>query len=357
MMDSIFSYLKQAIEEGASDVLVIAGSPILFRKDGITQTATSEILTPALSSSFINELYAQAGRDIKHFAASGDDDFSVSVPHVSRFRVTSYCQRGSMAATIRIVNFGIPDASKLHIPSEVLSLAAIQRGLVLVAGPTGGGLSTTMACIIDAINRTRRAYIVTIEDPIEYLHSNLQSTVSQRELAIDTVSYAAALHACLRQSPDVIFLSELRDIETIRMAIIAAGSGRLVLSTVRSIGAGNVLDYILDAFPPKQQTQARLRLAQILRAVTSQQLLPSIGGKLVPAFEIMRVTGELRGHIRSGDIQAIDALIRVSGSEGMRSMDDDIRSLWRAGSVTASTAVQYAMNPEEMQAELPSSCL
>ena len=257
-----------------------------------------------------------------------------------------------MAAVIRVVSFDIPDRNTMEIPDEVMKIAAASRGLVLVTGPAGGGKSTTMACITDAINRSRNAHIITIEDPIEYLHRDVKSIVSQRELATDTGSYVTALRASLRQAPDVIMLGEMRDLETIRVAMTAAETGHLVISTLHTVGAVNTMDRIIDVFPPNQQQQIRVQLAMVLKTVVSQQLLPTLGGGLVPAFEIMHLNSAIRSMIRDSRIHQIDQVIQTSAAEGMVAMDESILRLFKAGRISADTALRYAMAPEQLQRRL-----
>ena len=221
-MESILTYLRQAVAQQASDLFVVAGKAISMKKEGVIQPLEEQRAMPDDTEFLVRELYSLGGRPIDRYLATGDDDFSLSVPELARFRVNTFRQRGSMAAVIRVVSFGIPDWQEKGIPEEVMKIASMTRGLVLVTGPAGGGKSTTLACIVDAINRQRNAHIITIEDPIEFLHRNQKSIVSQRELAMDTSSYVTALRSSLRQAPDVILLGEMRDLDTIQTAMTAA---------------------------------------------------------------------------------------------------------------------------------------
>jgi len=286
------------------------------------------------------------------FLATGDDDFSFSVAGLARFRVNAYRQRGSMAAVIRIVSFDIPDWQELGIPAGVMDLADTQDGMVLVTGTAGSGKSTTQACIIDRINRTRDCHIVTLEDPIEFLHRHRKSIVSQREISIDTADYLSALRACLRQAPDVILLGEMRDAETIHTAITAAETGHTIIATLHTKGAVNAVNRIIDAFPSNQQAQVRMQLSSVLRTVVSQQLLPDVNGGLVPACEIMHLNSAIRSMIRDNKGHQIDNAIAAGGSEGMISMDQAILALYRAGRITRETALEYADRPEQLQRSL-----
>jgi len=257
-----------------------------------------------------------------------------------------------MAAIIRIVLFSIPDYKELLIPDEVMRIATENNGLVLVTGPAGGGKSTTLACVIDAINKTRNCHIITLEDPIEYLHRDNKSLVSQREISTDTDSYMVALRACMRQVPDIILLGEMRDHETIKTAITAAETGHLVISTLHTVGAANTIDRIVDIFPPAQQQQVRVQLSMVLRMVVSQRLLPNIAGESVPAFEIMHVNNAISNIIREAKTHQIDSVIQTSANDGMIGMDAYIMKLYRNGEITAETALHNASNPEQVQRQL-----
>ena len=277
-MESVQTYLKWAVEENASDLFVVAGRAVSIKRDGELVSIQGDRLMPDDSEALVRELYNMAHRSIDRCLSVGDDDFSLSVTGLARFRVNTYRQRGSLSAVIRIVSFGIPNWKEMDIPEEIMKIANMTRGMVLVTGPAGGGKSTTLACVVDAVNRTRDAHIITIEDPIEYLHRNDKSIISQRELAMDTSSYVTALRASLRQAPDVILLGEMRDLETIQTAMTAAETGHLVISTLHTVGAVNTIDRIIDVFPPAQQQQVRIQLAQVLKTVVSQQLLPTTAG-------------------------------------------------------------------------------
>ena len=286
------------------------------------------------------------------YRETGDDDFSFAVPGLARFRVNAYRQRGSLAAVVRVVAFDIPDWRSLHIPEAVMDLAAVAHGMVLVTGTAGSGKSTTQACIIDRINRTREAHIITLEDPIEYLHRDQRSIVSQREIAIDTVDYLSALRACLRQAPDVILLGEMRDHETIRTAMTAAETGHLIIATLHTNGAVNTIDRIIDSFPPAQQAQIRVQLSMVLHTVVSQQLLPDKNGAMVPAVEIMHMNPAIRSMIRDSKTHQIAGAIAAGASEGMITKDQSILALYQAGQITVDTALDYADNPDQLRRRL-----
>lgn len=351
-MESVQTYLKWAVEENASDLFVVAGRAVSIKRDGELVSIQGDRLMPDDSEALVRELYNMAHRSIDRCLSVGDDDFSLSVTGLARFRVNTYRQRGSLSAVIRIVSFGIPNWKEMDIPEEIMKIANMTRGMVLVTGPAGGGKSTTLACVVDAVNRTRDAHIITIEDPIEYLHRNDKSIISQRELTMDTSSYVTALRASLRQAPDVILLGEMRDLETIQTAMTAAETGHLVISTLHTVGAVNTIDRIIDVFPPAQQQQVRIQLAQVLKTVVSQQLLPTTAGGLVPAFEIMHLNNAVRSMVRDSRIHQIDSVIQTSAAEGMISMDESILRLYKAGRITAETAIHCAMNPDQLQKKL-----
>jgi len=351
-MDSVQTYLKQAVEENASDLFIVAGKAVSIKKDGEIVPINDERLMPDDSEVLVRELYSMAHRSFERCMSVGDDDFSLSVTGMARFRINAYRQRGSLAAVIRIVSFGIPNWQDMDIPEEVMKISKMTRGMVLVTGPAGGGKSTTLACVVDAVNNSRNAHIITIEDPIEYLHRNHMSIISQRELAMDTSSYVTALRASLRQAPDVILLGEMRDLDTIQTAMTAAETGHLVISTLHTVGAVNTIDRIIDVFPPAQQQQVRIQLAQVLKTVVSQQLLPTIDGGLVPAFEIMHLNNAVRTLVRDSRIHQIDSVIQTSAAEGMISMDESILRLFKAGRITRETALHFAMNPDQLQKKL-----
>lgn len=339
--------LEQAIEQEASDVFLVAGLPVSFRKQGGITRLNDTKLLPNDTEALLTEIYSQAGnRDLAPLHQIGDDDFSFAIPGLSRFRVSAYKQRGALSAVIRIITFHLPDTKELGIPEHVIHLGDSGKGMVLVTGSAGSGKSTTLACIIDEINKTQQKHIITLEDPLEFLHRHDQSIVSQREINVDTQNYVTALRAALRQSPDVILLGEMRDYETINVAMTAAETGHLLLSTLHTIGAANTIDRIIDVFPANQQRQIAVQLSMVLNAVVSQQLVPAVDGKVVPALEIMTVTPAIRNMIRDGKVHQIDGLIYSSTKEDMISMDSSLLKLFKDGRITKDTALKYATNPE-----------
>ncbi len=348
-MAGIVPYLEQAVKGGASDLFIIAGGVVSCKQEGQLVAMEDVKLTPDRTKELIDDLYCVAKRSRELFDRAGDDDFSFAVDGLARFRVNAYRQRGSMAAVIRVVAFEIPSYEKLLIPEEVMRIAEQQNGMVLFSGTAGSGKSTTQACIINKINHTRNGHIITLEDPIEYLHRNNTCLVSQREIAIDTDNYLSALRACLRQAPDVIQLGEMRDFETICTAVTAAETGHLILATLHTKGAVNTIDRIIDTFPSNQQAQIRIQLSMVLNTVVSQQLIPGKDGGMVPAFEVMNMNSAIRNMIRDSKNYQIDNVIQTSAAEGMISMDQSLLRLYQGGKITAETAVEYASNTEQMK--------
>lgn len=344
----IKQFLAQATRQGASDIFVIAGRPVSYRMHGKIVALDDNKLMPADSYELITSLYSLAERNISEFESDGDDDFSFAVPGISRFRVNTFRQRSSYAAVIRVISFDLPKPEELHIPDAVMNLANENHGMVLVTGPAGSGKSTTLACLINKINQEQEAHIITLEDPLEYLHRHEKSIVSQREISTDTDSYLIALRAALRQSPDVILLGEMRDYETINTAVTAAETGHLLFSSLHTIGAANTIDRIIDVFPASQQQQISIQLASILNAVVSQKLLPTVDGKVVPAFEIMVLTPAIRTLIRERKVHQIDGIIYTSSAENMVAMDTSILKLYQDGIISKETAINEAMNPDMM---------
>lgn len=341
-------YLRRAVEDQASDLFIIAGGRVSYKVDGIIREMSEDKVFPDESKELIHAIYSMAQRSMEHYLEFGDDDFSFTRGGLARFRVNAFCQRGSHAAVIRIVKFDIPNYKDLMIPDEIIKIAEEQHGMVIFSGTAGSGKSTTQACIIDRINKSRAAHIITLEDPIEYLHRNDKSLVSQREISIDTQDYLSALRACLRQAPDVIQLGELRDYETIRTAMTAAETGHLLLATLHTRGTVNTIDRIIDNFPPQQQAQIRTQLAAVLVTAVSQQLVPDIDGKMIPVFEIMHVNNAIKNMIRDNKNYQIDSAIQTSAAEGMITMDQSLVALWQQGKITPQTAISYAINAEQV---------
>ena len=350
---NITEILQKAVAEKASDIFIVAGLPVSLRKNGIISRLDETRLLPPDTEELISQIYSMAGnRELAIVSDGGDDDFSFAVPGLSRFRVSAYKQRNALSAVIRIITFDLPDYSELGIPNTIINMGNGSGGMILVTGPAGSGKSTTLACIIDHINKTRDKHIITLEDPLEYLHRHNRSIVSQREINVDTENYVTALRAALRQSPDVILLGEMRDYETISIAMTAAETGHMLFSTLHTIGAANTIDRIIDVFPANQQRQVAVQLSMVLSAVVSQQLLPAVDGGVVPACEIMTVNPAIRNMIRDNKIPQIEGLLYSSSKEDMISMDSSILKLYQEGRITRETALLYATNPEMLERKL-----
>ncbi len=350
---NIKELLECAVEKGASDMFVVAGLPVSYRINDSIERMNDTKMLPAETAELVKQIYELAdNRDMARFAKRGDDDFSFAIPGLSRFRVNAYKQRGTVAVVVRIITFQLPNYRELMIPDSVIELSDASKGLVLVTGPAGSGKSTTLSCIVDEINSKYNKHIITLEDPLEYLHSHKKSIISQREINVDTEGYVPALRAALRQSPDVILLGEMRDSETIQVAMTAAETGHLVLSTLHTIGAANTIDRIIDAFPAEQQRQIAIQLSMVIKAVVSQQLVPDINGKMIPAFEIMTVTPAIRNMIRDNKVPQIEGIVYSADTADMVSMDNSLFRLVKDGAITKETALAYAVNAEMLSRKL-----
>lgn len=350
-MPTIEEMLKTAKDAGASDVHITVGVPPKMRVNGHLITMDYDRLLPDDTHALLDEIMNEQQK--KRFEEQGEHDMSFSIPNMGRYRVNAFKQRGSVAIALRLVGTQVPSAEELGIPETVIELYRKKRGLVLVTGPTGSGKSTTLAAIIDKINNNREAHVITLEDPIEYLHQHKKSMVNQREIGLDSQSYANALRAALREDPDVILVGEMRDFETISVAITAAETGHLVLSTLHTIGAASTVDRVIDVFPPHQQQQVRVQLANVLEAVISQQLLPKTdeSGR-VAAFEVLHANHAVRNLIREGKTHQLMSVMQTNRRLGMIAMDEAIIQLCREGKVSKEMAVQFAQDSEAMMNKL-----
>ena len=349
----VMELLTQAVEQNAADIFLVPGMPFSYKIGGRIICQGEEKIMPDQLDQMITRIYEIAkNRSMERVLSHGDDDFSFAIPGVSRFRANVFRQRGSLAAVIRVVRFELPDPGQLKLPDVIMGISKLTRGMVLVTGSAGSGKSTTLACIIDEINKTRNAHVITLEDPIEYLHRHKKSVVTQREVATDTDSYVSGLRASLRQAPDVILLGEMRDHETISIAMTAAETGHLILSTLHTLGAANTIDRVIDAFPPNQQQQIRTQLSMVLDAVICQQLVPTLDGGERPVFEIMFLNNAIRNMIRDNKVPQIDGIVYSSNKEEMHSMDFGLLNLYKEGRITAETALSYASNPEMLKKKL-----
>lgn len=335
--------LIQARKVGASDVHVSVGIPIKCRVHGTLKNLTDGALTGTDTKVLVEQMIPK--RLVASFNETGEADFSYAIPDQGRFRVNIFKQKGSLAFVIRLINTDIPAPEDLGLTQSVIDLTQKKRGLVLVTGPTGSGKSTTLAALINRINENYSHHIITLEDPIEYLHVHKKSIVNQREIGMDTDNYANALRAALREDPDVILVGEMRDLDTIATAVTAAETGHLVFSTLHTIGAAATIDRIIDVFPPHQQPQIRLQLATLLESIISQQLMKTADGNgRVAAFEILHANSAIRALIREGKSHQIPSMIQTSRKIGMITMDDSIFDLYTQGIVTKDEAITFAQD-------------
>lgn len=348
-------YINELLEivnaEKASDLHITTGIPPTIRVNGSLVQLNMPVLDPPACKALVEELLNKDPSIRTRFLEKGEIDFSYAVPQVGRYRVNVFKQRGTYAAALRAVGVNIPAMEQLGLPRHILeSLSNNTRGLVLVTGPTGSGKSTTLATMINYINERRKGHILTLEDPIEYLHKHKNSIVNQREIGLDSKSYGDALRAALREDPDVILIGEMRDQETISTAITAAETGHLVLSTLHTIGAPQTIDRIIDVFPPHQQQQIKVQLSNILKGVVSQQLLPrtDIKGRCV-ALEIMIGNPAISNLIREGKTHQIYSQIQTGGLNGMVTMDSSIVKLYKEGKISLETATNHAQIKDEFK--------
>jgi twitching motility protein PilT len=336
------------IAKGASDLHLSVGKSPGIRIDGHIWPLEGEPpLTPERTRLLVEGALSESQRE--RFAEDLELDGSYTATGVGRFRLNAFIQRGHVGAVLRAIPFAIPEFHTLGLPESVAALAEAPRGLVLVTGPTGSGKSTTLASLVDIVNRSRRAHIMTVEDPIEFLHQHKQSTVNQREVGQDTRSFANALKHVLRQDPDVILVGEMRDLETIATALTAAETGHLVLGTLHTQSAPQSIDRIVDVFPAHQQQQIRTQLASTLRGVVTQQLVALAGGGRVVAAEVLIVTNAVRTLIRDGKTHQITSAMQSGGKQGMQTMDSCLAQLVRDGRVTMESALEHCHDEEELR--------
>ena len=345
---TIQEILQKAIELDAADIFLIAGLPVTYKCGGRQERSPESFLRPDDISTLVDSIYELSHRNRTNLDNGIDDDFSFAVSQMGRFRVNVFRQRGSLAAVVRVIRFGLPDPAKLGIPESVLSLTENKKGLVLITGSAGTGKSTTLACMIDRINRSRDCHIITMEDPIEYIHRHDKAIVTQREISIDTPGYLESLRSALRESPDVILLGEMRDYDTISAAITAAETGVLLFSTLHTSSAANTINRILDVFPANQQKQVKIQLAQILKGVVCQQLVPSVDGGQIPVVEIMKSTTAIQNMIREDKLHQLESAMQAGAADGMCTMDGSLLRLYREKKITKDTALLSCVNYENM---------
>ncbi len=350
-MSFIEQILEKGSELGASDVHLTVGLPPKMRVNGNLLTSDFPVMKPADTLDVLVSVMTERQRAI--FEERGEFDLSFSVSGLGRYRVNAFKQRGSIALAFRVVGTNVPSPEVLGVPESVIDLYQRKRGLILVTGPTGSGKSTTLAAIIDKINSCRDAHIITLEDPIEYLHPHKLSMMNQREIGIDSQSYASALRAALREDPDVILVGEMRDFETISVAITAAETGHLVLSTLHTNSAASTVDRVIDVFPPHQQQQIRIQFANVLEAIIAQQLIPTAdGSSRVAAFEVLHANHAVRNLVREAKSHQLESVMQTNRKLGMMTMDEAIGQLYLAGKIDREQAIHFAHDPDKMMNKL-----
>lgn len=340
--------LEYVVKQDASDLHLTVGVAPMIRVDGkLVAIPNLPVLTAAEVEHLIFSIVDDIQKDI--LKKDMEVDFSFAFGDVARFRANAYHQKGNLGLALRLIPTKIRTLEELGMPKVVSNFADVPRGLVLVTGPTGSGKSTTLAAMVDKINKERAEHIITIEDPIEYTHKHDKSVIEQREVHYDTRSFSAALRSVLREDPDVVLIGEMRDLETIAAAITIAETGHLVLATLHTNNAAQSLDRMIDVFPPHQQQQIRTQLSNILQAIVSQRLIPAIGGGRVAAAEIMVATPAVRNIVREGKTHQLDAVIQTGAEEGMQSMDHTLAALVKSGKITIDEAKGYAIDVKELE--------
>lgn len=344
----ILELVQYAVKNNASDLHLTVGVPPMLRINGELVKLSDRILFSADTEELVKQVLNE--KQIKELKGKGQIDTSYSRSGIGRFRVNAYKQRGSYGMAIRIIPLVVPTIDQLGLPHIIKDLSRLKRGLILVTGPTGSGKSTTLASMVNLINEETKCHIITLEDPIEYLHKHNKSIVNQREIGTDANSFSDALRAALRQDPDVILVGEMRDLDTISIALTAAETGHLVLSTLHTIGAAKTIDRIIDVFPPYQQQQIRIQISSVIQAIISQQLVPKANGKgRVAAVEVMIATPAIRNLIREEKTHQIENSIQTGGKIGMKTMDNSLLELYNKGIITRDTLLNQCINIEYVQ--------
>lgn len=346
-MSAIEEILRGAMEAGASDVHLTVGIPPRMRVNGNLVTMNYSRMLQTDTLDILLNIMSEAQRE--RFEGRGEYDFSFSIPDCGRFRVNAYRQRGCVALAFRLVGDSVPATDELGLPESVMNLHRKRRGLILATGPAGSGKTTTLAAIIDRINSSRDVHIITLEDPVEYVHQHKTAMVNQREIGIDCENYEDAMKAALRADPDVILLGEMQDPDTIVRAIDAAETGCLVLSSMNTMGMADAVEHIVNVFPPYYQQQLRIKLAKVLEAVVFQQLIPTADGLgRAAAFEVVLGNQTVRSLIREGKTNQLSSAIQAGRKQGMIAMDEAIIRLYMAGKIDNENAVRYARNSDAM---------
>ncbi len=345
--------LHEMADLGSSDLHLAVGLPPMIRKDGGLKKLNYEVLKPMVLQRIIYDILND--EQIQKFEEAWELDMSYYVQNLARFRVNIYKDRGNLAGAFRIIPMKTPTIEEMGLPKVLGDLCDKPRGLILVTGPTGSGKSTTLAAMVHKINLEQEQHIITIEDPVEFVHNHIKSIVNQREVGTDTKAFANALRAAMREDPDVILVGEMRDLDTMQNAIRAAETGHLVFATLHTNSASSTVDRIVDSFPAEQQEQIRLMLSNSLQAIMCQQLLPRASGKgRIAAMEILLGTPAVRNLIRESKSHQLTSTIQTSGSIGMQTMDQHLKELYQNGMVTYDDAVAKAMSPEEFKAMVSS---
>ncbi|RKQ18035.1 type IV pilus twitching motility protein PilT [Ureibacillus endophyticus] len=337
---SIRDLLMRAYTEKASDLHLTVGVPPIYRRNGKLEQYGNEILTPEILYDMVYDIIPE--HKVAEYKSNGETDFNFSLDDLCRFRVNAFHQKNSSALVLRLISSKIPTIESLHMPDVLYKLMEKPQGLILVTGPTGSGKSTTLAAMIDYVNESKAKHIITLEDPIEYLHSHKQSIVNQREIGVDTESFATGLRAALRQDPDIILVGEMRDLETISTAITAAETGHLVLGTLHTSSAPTSIDRIIDVFPPHQQGQIRVQLANVLQGIISQRLFPlKDNSGRVAATEILVSVPAIANLIRTEKVHQIPSVMQTSRAIGMHTLESSIQTLVSTGKVSLEEARPY----------------
>jgi len=344
----INTLLKEVIDNNSSDLLINAGVAPVIRSGGELRFLGNSVISPEASKDLIYSMLSES--QIKKFEETKELDVNYEVKGLSRFRVNVHYQRGTVAAALRVIPSQIPTLEDLRLPKIITDVVNEPRGLILVTGPTGSGKTTTQACMIDLLNTTSKYHIITVEDPIEYVHKNKNSIIEQREVGQDTESFIQALKHVLRQDPDVILVGEMRDLETIQTAVTAAETGHLVISTLHTNDAVQAIDRMIDVFPQHQQSQIRLQLSMVLQFIIAQQLIPRADKKgVIAAVEVLKVTPAVRNLIRKAQTHEIYSMLEIGSKHGMQSMDTALKDLYEKKLVTYEAAISHASNAESFE--------
>ncbi|HWA51751.1 MAG TPA: type IV pilus twitching motility protein PilT [Patescibacteria group bacterium] len=344
---TIRDLLQLTVDRNASDLHIVVGiAPTLRIDEELIPVPNEQILTPEIMETYLKELLNS--NQLESLATNKEIDFSISFSEKARFRVNAYTQKGTWGVAFRKIPLIIPSLDELKLPKIMNEFVNMRQGFVLITGPTGHGKSTTLASVINEINKTRSVHIVTIEDPVEFIFNSVKSIISQREMHEDTHSWSIALRSVLREDPNVVLIGEMRDYETIAAALTIAETGHLVFATLHTNSAAETVDRIVDVFPDEQQDQVRLQLSNVLAAVVSQRLMPAISGGRIVATEVMTASNAIKTAIREGKTHQIRSVIQTSGNQGMYTLESSLASMVKEGKITAEVATNYSTEPEEL---------